>query len=77
MTQNIARPSARLPDGFLQQSLFAYESGLSSQVIDDKEFTGDQITIRGRELYNFGLCSYLGLSDDPRLVEGAIDAVRR
>ncbi len=77
MTQNIARPSARLPDGFLQQSLFAYESGLSSQVIEDKEFVGDRITIRGNELYNFGLCSYLGLSDDPRLIEGAIDAVRR
>lgn len=77
MTQHTARPSARLPDGFLQQSLFAYESGLSSQVIEDKEFTGDRITIRGNELYNFGLCSYLGLSDDPRLIEGAIDAVRR
>ena len=77
MTQNIARQSARLPDGFLQQSLFAYESGLSSQVIEDKEFTGDRITIRGQELYNFGLCSYLGLSDDPRLIEGAIDAIRR
>jgi len=77
MTQNIARQSARLPDGFLQQSLFAYESGLSSQVIEDKEFTGDRITIRGKELFNFGLCSYLGLSDDPRLIEGAIDAIRR
>lgn len=77
MTQNTARQSARLPNGFLQQSLFAYESGLSSQVIEDKEFTGDRITIRGNELYNFGLCSYLGLSDDPRLIEGAIDAVRR
>lgn len=77
MTQNIARPPARLPDGFLQQSLFAYETGLSSQVIEDKEFTGDTITVRGRELVNFGLCSYLGLSDDPRLTEGAIDAVRR
>lgn len=77
MTQHIARPSARLPDGFLQQSLFARESGLTSQVIEDKEFSGDRITIRGNELYNFGLCSYLGLSDDPRLVEGAVDAVRR
>lgn len=35
------------------------------------------MVLRGREVANFGLCSYLGLGDDPRLIEAAVDAVTR
>lgn len=77
MSQHTARPQARLPDGFLEQTLFGREAGFNSQVIEDKQFRGDTILSNGRELYNFGLCSYLGISDDERLIEGAIDAIRR
>lgn len=77
MPHNNARPSVRLPDGFLQQTRFGHEAGFNSQVIEDKEFRGDTIVVNGRELYNFGLCSYLGISKDERLIEGAIDAIRR
>lgn len=77
MLHNLTPSRDRLPSGFLEQSLFASELGMNSQVIEDASFKGNTIELRGRTLYNFGLCSYLGLSDDPRLVESAIDAIRR
>jgi 7-keto-8-aminopelargonate synthetase-like enzyme len=51
--------------------------GLRGQLLEDAEFQGDTAIIKGRKLANFGLCSYLGLGTDERLIEGAIDAVRR
>jgi 7-keto-8-aminopelargonate synthetase-like enzyme len=77
MTHDLTQSRDRLPGGFLEQSLFASELGMNSQVIEDEKLQGNTITLRGETLYNFGLCSYLGLSDDPRLVESAIDAIRR
>ncbi|HEX2153735.1 MAG TPA: aminotransferase class I/II-fold pyridoxal phosphate-dependent enzyme [Acidimicrobiia bacterium] len=38
---------------------------------------GSAITIEGREVSNFGSCSYLGLAVDERLKRGAIEAVER
>ncbi|HEU4895402.1 MAG TPA: aminotransferase class I/II-fold pyridoxal phosphate-dependent enzyme [Acidimicrobiia bacterium] len=69
--------SSRAVDHFLRYTRLGRELGISRQVIEDEEFHGDSITIRGHRVANFGLCSYLGLGDDPRLVEAAIDAVRR
>ncbi|HZD22482.1 MAG TPA: aminotransferase class I/II-fold pyridoxal phosphate-dependent enzyme [Acidimicrobiia bacterium] len=51
--------------------------GFTHQLIEDDEFRGDRIFLRGEEKINFGLCSYLGLADDPRLKEAAIDATTR
>jgi 7-keto-8-aminopelargonate synthetase-like enzyme len=51
--------------------------GLRGQLLEDAEFQGDTAIIKGRKLANFGLCSYLGLGTDERLIEGSIDAVRR
>jgi len=51
--------------------------GFSHQLIEDDRFFGDTITLDGHKLVNFGLCSYLGLADDPRLVEAAIGALNR
>lgn len=67
----------RAVDQFLDQSRLASEIGLLHQEIEDDKFQGRTIRLNGTEVCNFGLCSYLGLSDDPRLVEGAIDALRR
>ena len=55
----------------------AYELGLTRQLIEDDEFQGDRITLQGQSVANFGLCSYLGLGDDKRLVEAAKDAIDR
>lgn len=38
---------------------------------------GSTLTIDGREVANFGNCSYLGLATDDRLKRGAIEAVER
>ena len=52
-------------------------SGMSNRVIEDEEFHGESIILDGQKLFNFGLCSYLSLGDDPRLKQAAKDAVDR
>lgn len=69
--------SDRAVEQFLRYTRLARQLGISRQLIEDDEFQGDTIVLRGREVANFGLCSYLGLGDDPRLIDGAIDAIRR
>jgi 7-keto-8-aminopelargonate synthetase-like enzyme len=69
--------SGRAVDQFLHYSRFGQQLGINRQVIEDEEFHGDTMVLRGREVANFGLCSYLGLGDDPRLIEAVIDAVTR
>lgn len=69
--------SGRAVDQFLHYSRFGQQLGINRQVIEDEEFRGDTMVLRGREVANFGLCSYLGLGDDPRLIEAAVDAVTR
>lgn len=51
------------------------EAELSRQLIGDATFSGDSIVLGGRRVLNFGLCSYLGLGDDPRLKEAAKRAI--
>lgn len=50
--------------------------GLGQNNAEDVRSDGRHVRIRGRDLLNFGSCSYLGLDLDPRLIEGAIEAVR-
>ncbi|MGH2642483.1 MAG: aminotransferase class I/II-fold pyridoxal phosphate-dependent enzyme [Chitinophagaceae bacterium] len=42
---------------------------------EDDSFTGSKITIGGKEMINFGSCSYLGLELDPRLRQAAKNAI--
>jgi 7-keto-8-aminopelargonate synthetase-like enzyme len=42
---------------------------------EDSHFEGNRITLAGKEVINFGSCSYLGLEFDPRLKQGAKDAI--
>lgn len=57
------------------------ESGVAAGVIrvriTDEELSGTSIRVNGRELINFGNCSYLGLGQDQRLKDAAIAAVQR
>lgn len=53
------------------------ESGITRIHAGDELLQGDSITVEGNRLLNFGSCSYLGLNTDPRLKQGAIDAVER
>lgn len=69
--------SRRAVDQFLHYTRLGRDLGISRQLIEDDRFHGDTITLRGRTVANFGLCSYLGIGDDPRLIEAATDAVAR
>lgn len=69
--------SERAVSQFLRYSQLGKELGIRSQLIGDEKFRGDIMELRGRDVANFGLCSYLGLTDDTRLVDAAIDAVTR
>ena len=53
------------------------EAGVIRVRITDEELTGTSIRVNGRHLINFGTCSYLGLGQDQRLKDAAIEAVRR
>jgi 7-keto-8-aminopelargonate synthetase-like enzyme len=44
---------------------------------EDKQINGKTFQIKGQTLNNFGSCGYLGLEMDPRLIEGAINALHR
>ncbi len=54
------------------------EAGIAGCIAEDApaENDGRMVRIRGRTLVNYASCSYLGLELDPRLVEGAVRAVR-
>lgn len=44
---------------------------------EDESLQGHTVTIQGKELINFGSCSYLGLEVHPQLKEGVINAVTK
>ncbi|HUG32897.1 MAG TPA: aminotransferase class I/II-fold pyridoxal phosphate-dependent enzyme [Acidimicrobiia bacterium] len=69
--------SSRAVEQLLRYTRLGRQLGLGRVLIEDDEFHGDTIVLRGHEVGNFGLCSYLGLGDDPRLIEAAVDAVNR
>jgi 7-keto-8-aminopelargonate synthetase-like enzyme len=78
MEKGFSHTSARqVLDMFRATSAAAHELGVGRQLIEDTDFAGDTIIIQGQKVANFGLCSYLGLGKDERLIAGAVDATRR
>lgn len=55
----------------------AVEQGVLHLQCDDRPIEGAAIWVQGRQMVSFGSCSYLGLEQDSRLIEGVIEAVRR
>jgi 7-keto-8-aminopelargonate synthetase-like enzyme/predicted N-acyltransferase len=53
------------------------QKGITHLFTEDEIYNGRTITIQGKELINFGSCSYLGLDVDERLKEAAIQAIRQ
>jgi len=51
--------------------------GIGHLYTEDECYNGRTITIDGKELINFGSCSYLGLELDQRLKNAAIDVINR
>jgi 7-keto-8-aminopelargonate synthetase-like enzyme len=63
------------------QTALGFEYAVSQQVAhlssQDQSFDGRTIKINGREMVNFGNCSYLGLNLHPKVKAGALEAVER
>ena len=53
------------------------EMGITHLTTEDDQLDGRHIRINGKDMLNFGSCSYLGLELDERLKHGAIDAIMR
>ena len=53
------------------------KNGIFQVSLEDTTLNGRTVTIGGKEVVNFGSCSYLGLEVDDRLKQGAIDATLR
>jgi 7-keto-8-aminopelargonate synthetase-like enzyme len=51
--------------------------GLIHLIAEDEQSDGRHVLLRGRELVNFGSCSYLGLEVDDRLKNAACAAIQR
>jgi 7-keto-8-aminopelargonate synthetase-like enzyme len=51
--------------------------GIAQLKVENEEINGRTIIIKGREVVNFGSCSYLGLEKNPEIIEGVVDAVRK
>jgi 7-keto-8-aminopelargonate synthetase-like enzyme len=65
----------RALEQFRHSIMIGVEHGVLHQHIGDVDFRGDRMILQGREVANFGLCCYLGLSDDPRLTKAAKEAL--
>lgn len=56
------------------------DKGRKSQILqlytEDEVYNGRTIKIKGKDVLNFGSCSYLGLELDPRLKLAAIEAIQ-
>jgi len=55
----------------------AINYGIFHLSTEDKQLNGRTIKVKGRDVVNFGSCSYMGFEVDPRLKQGAIDAVEQ
>jgi glycine C-acetyltransferase len=65
-------------DSFLLDEVAALkEQGLYTTIRTIEGPQGPWLTVNGRRVLNFCSNNYLGLANDPRLVEAAIDALRR
>src|SRR3970040_2018345 len=55
----------------------AKKEGVMHLYAEDKSLNGRTIQIKGKEMFHFGTTGYLGLEQDSRLKEAAIDAIKK
>jgi 7-keto-8-aminopelargonate synthetase-like enzyme len=51
--------------------------GIAQLNVEDEILNGRTVHVNGREVVNFGSCSYLGLEKHPAIIQGVIDCVTR
>lgn len=55
----------------------AQNEGIIHLYADGDDFSGRTIGVKNRKLFHFGTTGYLGLEQDVRLKEAAMDAIRK
>lgn len=55
----------------------AKKMGIVHLYTEDEELSGRRVKIKGKNLFHFGTTGYLGLEQDVRLKDAAIDAIRK
>ena len=55
----------------------AIDEGVLHLYAEGETFSGRTIGVKNRQLFHFGTTGYLGLEQDPRLKEAAVNAIRR
>lgn len=51
--------------------------GIAQIQIEDEELSGRTIRVKGRDVVNFGSCSYLNFEKHPTIIQGVVDAVTK
>lgn len=78
VTRNKLQVPGKIADSFLQEALTDLESkGLIRNLRQVEGAQGREISLDGRKLLNFCSNNYLGLADDPRLRQAAIDSITK
>ena len=55
----------------------AVNKGIAHLYTEDKQLSGNRIHLKGKEVVNFGSCSYLGLEFDERMISASQEAVQK
>lgn len=55
----------------------AKKMGIVHLYTEDEELSGRKVRIKGKDLFHFGTTGYLGLEQDPRLKQAAIEAIQK
>jgi 7-keto-8-aminopelargonate synthetase-like enzyme len=53
----------------------AKREGIVHLYAEDEQLTGKKVRIKGKDLFHFGTTGYLGLEQDPRLKNAAVEAI--
>ncbi|RMG31486.1 MAG: aminotransferase class I/II-fold pyridoxal phosphate-dependent enzyme, partial [Methanobacteriota archaeon] len=69
--------TSRLLEDLHKEATYCAEHSIGYIILEDEELKGNEITINGKVVKNFGSCSYLGLDLDPRMKEAAIEATKK
>ncbi len=72
--KNSLSPHVELANQIVEQCRLG---GIVHNVINNRETDGKNVILNGKRVTYFGNCSYLGLGQDDRLKDAAIDAIHR
>ena len=64
-------------DTLSQIMSYGESKGLTHRFVENENLDGKWITVEGKNMLNFGSCSYLGLEYHPSLIQGAVEGAQK